>query len=69
MPVDGEPFPAGFFDRVDGGPDVEFYSGPPLVTHIDEQPNGTGRSMKTANGIPGALTRPLQRGQDKRRRV
>ncbi len=30
------PFPAGFFDRVDPGPDAEFYGAPRLVTHIDD---------------------------------
>ena len=36
MPVEGEPFPPDFFDRVDAEPDVEFYSWARLVTHIDE---------------------------------
>lgn len=29
-------FPAGFFDRMDGGPDAAFYSWPRFVTHIDD---------------------------------
>ncbi|MBV8949587.1 MAG: methyltransferase domain-containing protein [Actinobacteria bacterium] len=29
-------FPAGFFDRVDEGPDAVFYRPPRLVTHIDD---------------------------------
>ncbi|RJK97516.1 class I SAM-dependent methyltransferase [Vallicoccus soli] len=30
------PFPPGFFDRADPGPDTSFYAVPRLVTHIDE---------------------------------
>ena len=30
------PFPPGFFDRVDAGPDAVFYDFPRLVTHIDD---------------------------------
>src|SRR4029453_231687 len=30
-----EPFPPGFFDRADGGPDAHFSSVPRFVTHID----------------------------------
>ncbi len=31
-----EPFPRGFFDRHDDGPDTAFYAPPRLVTHIDD---------------------------------
>jgi SAM-dependent methyltransferase len=31
-----EPFPPGFFDRVDRGPDARFYAVPRFVTHIDD---------------------------------
>ena len=34
--VDAEPFPPGFFDRVDRGPDARFYAVPRFVTHIDD---------------------------------
>ncbi len=34
--VDAEPFPPGFFDRVDRGPDARFYTVPRFVTHIDD---------------------------------
>ena len=35
--MDGDDFPAGFFDRVDPSSDAVFYSWPRLVTHIDER--------------------------------
>jgi SAM-dependent methyltransferase len=31
-----DPFPAGFFDRADPGPDARFYAAPRFVTHIDD---------------------------------
>jgi SAM-dependent methyltransferase len=33
--ADDAPFPPGFFDRADEGPDPAFYGPPRLVTHID----------------------------------
>jgi len=33
---DESPFPPGFFDRQDPGPDADFYAAPRMVVHIDE---------------------------------
>lgn len=33
---EGDPFPPGAFDRVDGGEDADFYALPRFVTHIDD---------------------------------
>ncbi|HEY2812643.1 MAG TPA: methyltransferase domain-containing protein [Acidimicrobiales bacterium] len=36
LEIDEQSFPPGFFDRADRASDVDFYSWPRLVTHIDE---------------------------------
>jgi SAM-dependent methyltransferase len=36
MPSAPDPFPPGFFDRLDETPDAQFYAFPRFVTHIDD---------------------------------
>jgi hypothetical protein len=38
--MDGGPFPAQFFSRVDDDEDAAFYAVPRLVTHIDDDAIG-----------------------------
>ena len=48
-----EPFPPGFFDRVDGGPDAHFYSVPRLVAHIDDDAIAAVGALYEELGIRG----------------
>ena len=48
-----EPFPPGFFDRVDGGPDAHFYSVPRLVAHIDDDAIAAVGALYEELGIHG----------------
>lgn len=48
-----EPFPPGFFDRVDRGPDAGFYAVPRLVTHIDHAAIAAVGALYEELGIHG----------------
>lgn len=48
-----EPFPPGFFDRADGGPDAHFYSVPRFVTHIDDDAIAAVGALYEELGIDG----------------
>jgi SAM-dependent methyltransferase len=52
--VDGA-FPAGFFDRADGGEDTAFYSWPRLVTHIDDPAIGAVGALYDELGLAGEI--------------
>ena len=52
---DGTPFPPGFFDRVDPGPDTSFYAFPRLVTHIDEAAIATVGRLYEELGLQGQV--------------
>ena len=47
------PFPEGFFDRADGGPDAAFYSVPRFVNHIDDAAIAAVGALYEALGIRG----------------
>ena len=47
------PFPEGFFDRADAGPDARFYSLPRFVTHIDAAAIAAVGALYEALGIRG----------------
>lgn len=47
------PFPEGFFDRIDAGPDAHFYSVPRFVTHIDDAAIAAVGDLYEALGIGG----------------
>ena len=47
------PFPEGFFDRIDTGPDAHFYSVPRFVTHIDDAAIAAVGELYEALGIRG----------------
>ncbi|MGD9764512.1 MAG: methyltransferase domain-containing protein [Candidatus Binatia bacterium] len=49
------PFPPGFFDRVDGSPDDQFYAWPRLVTHIDERAIAAVGALYEELGIGGEV--------------
>ena len=49
------PFPPGFFDRVDPGPDAAFYAYPRLVTHIDDAAIATVGKLYDELGIHGQV--------------
>jgi SAM-dependent methyltransferase len=51
----GDPFPAGFFDRMDPTPDRYFYAPPRLVTHIDEGAIAAVGAMYEELGIDGEV--------------
>ncbi len=48
-----EPFPPGFFDRVDRAPDAGFYAVPRFVTHIDDDAIAAVGSLYEELGIHG----------------
>jgi SAM-dependent methyltransferase len=50
-PYDG--FPPGFFDRADAFPDGDFYAGPRLVTHIDDEAIAAVGDLYEELGIDG----------------
>ena len=47
------PFPPGFFDRVDRGPDAGFYAVPRFVTHIDDDAIAAVGDLYEELGIHG----------------
>jgi SAM-dependent methyltransferase len=49
------PFPEGFFDRADPGPDAGFYSVPRFVTHIDDAAIAAVGALYEALGIRGEV--------------
>jgi SAM-dependent methyltransferase len=51
----GDPFPEGFFDRVDPGGDEEFYAAPRLVTHIDDAAVAAVGALYEQLGIDGTV--------------
>ncbi len=51
--MDSNPFPLGFFDRADPSPDSVFYSGPRLVTHIDDHAIAAVGALYDELGISG----------------
>jgi SAM-dependent methyltransferase len=53
--VDGAQFPSGFFDRADPSSDVEFYSWPRLVTHIDDHAIAAVGALYEELGIAGRV--------------
>ena len=48
-----DPFPEGFFDRADTGPDGRFYSVPRFVTHIDDDAIAAVGALYEVLGIRG----------------
>jgi SAM-dependent methyltransferase len=48
-----DPFPAGFFDRADPGPDARFYAAPRFVTHIDDDAIAAVGALYEELGIRG----------------
>jgi SAM-dependent methyltransferase len=54
-PAGGSSFPAGFFDRVDPGPDTDFYESPRLVTHIDAAAREAVGELYETLGISGEV--------------
>lgn len=52
---DRPPFPPGFFDRVDPGPDASFYAYPRLVTHIDDAAIATVGRLYDELGVNGRV--------------
>lgn len=52
---DAGPFPPGFFDRVDAGPDPAFYAYPRLVTHIDDAAIAAVGRLYEELGISGRV--------------
>jgi SAM-dependent methyltransferase len=51
----GEPFPPGFFDRADRGPDARFYAVPRFVTHIDDDAIAAVGALYDELGIHGEV--------------
>ena len=51
--MDTGPFPEGFFDRADAGPDARFYSVPRFVMHIDDAAIAAVGELYEALGIRG----------------
>lgn len=52
-PPSPAPFPSGFFDRADGGPDTTFYEPLRLVTHIDHAAIAEVGRLYTELGLSG----------------
>ena len=52
---DAPPFPPGFFDRADPGPDASFYAYPRLVTHIDDAAIATVGRLYDELGVEGRV--------------
>ena len=48
----GDDWPAGFFDRQDGGDDADFYAPPRLVTHIDDGAIAAVSELYDELGVP-----------------
>jgi SAM-dependent methyltransferase len=53
--VDDAGFPPGFFERADPSSDVEFYSWPRLVTHIDDDAIAAVGALYDQLGITGGV--------------
>jgi SAM-dependent methyltransferase len=53
MDRSGAPFPPGFFERYDEGPDEQFYGPPRLVTHIDDGAIATVGRLYADLGMTG----------------
>lgn len=51
--MDAAPFPPGFFDRADPGPDPLFYGPPRLVLHLDDQAVAAVGALYDELGIDG----------------
>lgn len=53
--VPPDPFPPGFFDRADPGPDDRFYAPARLVTHIDEDAVAAVGALYEELGLTGTV--------------